>query len=1026
MRRLGTLTRKAVSLLLALTLCLGCVSFAAAEEGEKSAAPTRTILLYACGSNLETNYGMATWNLYQILAAEIPEGINVVVLAGGSEAWQTEPEYLEGAESVCADGKNEIWVCSGKNAANAENGHGKMTLQNDMPEELADAFLSSGETLRVFIDYAAEKFPAQIYDLILWDHGGGPQYGFGIDEHDPNESIMSVGAIAKALKESKVEHFDFVDFDACLMSSVEIAACLSEYADYLILSAETEPGYGQEYTTWLNALAADPGMNGFDLGRIIVDAFVAFYEDPESEGYGQGGTLAVIDTKAFRERLMPEITELARIMDRELTTVGHNNLLLNFQDEYRSQAVAYPYYDTDLLDIGSFAEHLGICMSEIDNQGYIDTATMTNAYSEVAGSIREILADMDNSGDDVIYFKATQDMTVPVTASVAYTRNAEGELERVEQMSPSGMSIFFTPASMTTMTYMAAMNEMLDMVEDEGVKELLKAVEAVSLRYLLTTAAGTRVDSLKDAGEANVFYGTVRDSWKNPRELTRSEIYTYADTLGLGYSVDITAMEASDWRAYVGQVVDWLDENTDVNTDTWLALLVAQQSSMSFDKSRTSAIALDMDGDGEMDAGRVTLPVPLSLVKGVSLSIKYKLNGEYAVEIGRVGGTPVTDQAVLNYAEYEDMGYAVMNLYDADTCAFDIPAVLDKWYELLDSDGLGHMIALTDMDSVRTSELKIPVAIQFDEVDEDGYPVTEVGYLIYKSGHFVGFLEAYSGSPVVSLTNKRFDGAVVHPALAYPLFGLFYLFIPLTDDDPGFQLDAARTEDRGMRLVMTSVDEINALQDNPLEISVVATDLYGYDHNINEVLEAAKAAAADGTMLRSVEKAKVRCGELTYNRKRQDPPFTVTVGDTELVKDQDYVVVGEQMFRAGTQSFIIVGIGNYVGVTEAECTLVRAESTVEAVSAVAAEEIAGAGKTILTANTPAHPENITFDFSETAEALQQYLEISEDGRSVILQKGAAEGSYVIKVTVAGGAEDTYTDIEGESFTITVGTAGAGE
>ena len=43
---------------------------------------------------------------------------------------------------------------------------------------------------------------------------------------------------------------------------------------------------------------------------------------------------------------------------------------------------------------------------------------------------------------------------------------------------------------------------------------------------------------------------------------------------------------------------------------------------------------------------------------------------------------------------------------------------------------------------------------------------------------------------------------------------------------------------------------------------------------------------------------------------------------------------------------------------------------------------------------------------------------------MILKKGAEAGSYVIMVTVAGGAEDTYTDIEGESFTVEVGEAPA--
>ena len=1020
-RKHATPLRAAVSWLLIVTLLFGCVSVAAAEDGGSSENETavRTILLYDCGSNLETDFGMATWNLYQVMAAEIPEAVNFVVLTGGSDAWQTEAEYLEGADGVCLDGKNEVWVCSGKNAANAVNGHGKMTLQTDVPEAIATSLLSEGETLRAFIDYAAQKFPAQMYDLILWDHGGGPQYGFGKDEHDPNGDIMGVGAIARALKESRVDRFDIVDFDACLMSSVEIVASLSEYADYLILSPETSPGYGQEYTTWLDALAKEPSMNGFDLGRIIVDAFVAFYENPETVGYGQAATLATIDTKAFRERMMPKITELARIMDRELTTVGEYNLLLNFQDEYRSQAASYSFADEDLLDFGSFAGHLGIGMSELDNSMGIDIETMTNAYTETAAAIPEILADMDNSGDDVLYFKATEDTTVPVNTKVDYARNSEGMLERVEQMSPTGMSLFFSPVGYNAMIYMQAMNEMLEVAENEGVREMLKALEAVSLRFLLTTAAGTRVNSLRDQGVENIYYKTVRDSWQQSRELTESEIDLYAETMKLGYGVEIKSMTASDWNAYVADVIHWLDDNTGVNTETWLALLVAQQSSMALDKSQTKAVALDMNGDGGMDASRVTLPVPLSMIKSASLSVSYPLFEGFYYPIGKINGTPVTDEAALLYGEYESMDYSVYELYAANTCAFDVPVTLDKWYEILGPDGVGHIISMTDMDSVRTNELKIPVYIEFLEVDEDGFTEGSAGYLIYRNGHFTGFLDGYSPDPIISLDNKKFDGARAHPAIAIPFIGTLNLFLPINMEDGGILFGDDRTDDRGMKIVMTDLGEIAALQDKSVEINVVATDIYGYDHDISGAIEEARKEAEYGTILRSIERAMVDDAELTFNRRRQMPHFTVKIGGEELVEGQDYLVVGSQMFRAGTQEFLIVGIGDYVGVTRGVCTLAQAVSTVEAAAEVALDDIAGADMTILTANTPAHPENVAFDFTGTADNLRQYLETGDDGRSVTLKQGAEAGSYVVVVTVTGGAEDTYTEIEGESYTVEV-------
>ena len=92
--------------------------------------------------------------------------------------------------------------------------------------------MSNPETLKSFINFCVQYAPAEKYDLILWDHGGGPTYGFGMDEHElvssfwDSRSLMSFPQIMDALSDNDVTKgggkFDFVDFDACLMSSVEL------------------------------------------------------------------------------------------------------------------------------------------------------------------------------------------------------------------------------------------------------------------------------------------------------------------------------------------------------------------------------------------------------------------------------------------------------------------------------------------------------------------------------------------------------------------------------------------------------------------------------------------------------------------------------------------------------------------------------------------------------------------------------------------------------------------------------------
>ena len=761
-----------VSVFMLTTLCSAAA--VPAQEAPETAAE-RTVMLYGIGSNLETFYGMLTWNLVQILEADIPEDVNVVVMTGGSMEWQTEPEYLEGAEAVDEGARNRFWICSGRNAANAQNGHGRMTLLEG-PEGLENVSMSNENTLQAFIDFAAEKYPAQKYDLILWDHGGGPHGGFGVDELDEDGDTMSMGQIITAVKNSRVERFDIIDFDACLMSSVEIAASLSEFADYLVVSPEIEPGYGQEYTTWLDALAEDPGMDGFELGKIIVDACIAFYEDENTEGYGEDATLSVIDTKNFRERMIPLLMQLAQTMNKEITEVGKENLLLNFTDEFRMLPMPYRYYYEELADLGSLADHLGINMSELDIYSTIfEMDNSPNAYTGITEEIEAILADQDGSGDDVIYDRVTESTTRPVFAEVRYTRNEDGELEPEESISPTGLSIFFNPLNIEeTLNYLNAMESVCDLLDDEEIKAMLREYEMANARYLLAAVSGQSVSVLLDAGTANVYYKVVRDFWQEKRELSEPEIETYKRSLGL--TADITAMKASEWDAYLSTLIELLDRYSDVDTETWLALLTAQQSSEAVYADRSEAVGIDKNGDGAPDAYRVTVKSPLGLIKDVSMNINgtgIEIPDYWAdefgdqVNLGKLSGTMAMEEFLTFLHDNQDLNGGVMAIYHNQETRYDLDATVDSWYELIDSEGTGHIISVGDVDLDHDTQLKIPVIMQLTELDEFGEETVLQGYLIYSNGRFIGFSDELSPAPVIPLSQERFDGALVEIGRAH-------------------------------------------------------------------------------------------------------------------------------------------------------------------------------------------------------------------------------------------------------------------
>jgi len=66
----------------------------ASAEGETISAggigstePGWTLMIYLCGSDLESEGSMASMNLEEMCNASIPEDVNVLVETGGSSAW---------------------------------------------------------------------------------------------------------------------------------------------------------------------------------------------------------------------------------------------------------------------------------------------------------------------------------------------------------------------------------------------------------------------------------------------------------------------------------------------------------------------------------------------------------------------------------------------------------------------------------------------------------------------------------------------------------------------------------------------------------------------------------------------------------------------------------------------------------------------------------------------------------------------------------------------------------------------------
>ncbi|MCR4849866.1 MAG: peptidase C11 [Lachnospiraceae bacterium] len=242
---------------------------------------TVTIMVYMCGTDLESKHAMASKDMQEMLAANVGDKINLIIYTGGCKKWQN---------SIVSSSVNQIYqIRNGQlSCLNDNAGKGVMTDSNNLSD---------------FIKWTASRFPADRYDLILWDHGGGSTTGYGYDEKNAMSGAMSLAGIDKALKSGGVQ-FDFVGFDACLMATVETALVVSNYSDYMIASEETEPGIGWYYTKWLNDLNNNTSIPTIELGKSIIDSFT---DACQSSAQGQKTTLSITDLCELRATVPREL-----------------------------------------------------------------------------------------------------------------------------------------------------------------------------------------------------------------------------------------------------------------------------------------------------------------------------------------------------------------------------------------------------------------------------------------------------------------------------------------------------------------------------------------------------------------------------------------------------------------------------------------------------------------------------------------------------------------------------------------------
>jgi len=246
--------------------------------GAGNANDTWTVLMYLCGSNLESESmrqggGLATSNLVELTQANLGSNVNFIVETGGAKRWQNDVVNARYLERYAM-----------------ENGY--LTQKDRVPS----ASMAEPSTLADFISWGAKNYPADHYMLVFWDHGGGSITGVCNDDlypytRDGQADSLTLPEMRDALKAANVK-FDVVGFDTCLMATLETAEVLEPYSKYMVASEEVEPGSGWDYTAWPTWLAQHPGTSGADLGTVVCETY---YNKCANVGLANTATLSTID-----------------------------------------------------------------------------------------------------------------------------------------------------------------------------------------------------------------------------------------------------------------------------------------------------------------------------------------------------------------------------------------------------------------------------------------------------------------------------------------------------------------------------------------------------------------------------------------------------------------------------------------------------------------------------------------------------------------------------------------------------------
>ncbi len=367
------------------------------------------ILVYMEADNNLEYFGLWNFNEMECVSALTNGQVNVLVLfnsAGNYTGWAGARLYQVKYDPT---GMND--VIQSKRLSGTING---VTLTTTGVNQYLD--MGNTNTLSDFVVWATNNYQAQYSFIILWDHGDG--WGTGppllntaaqslfanfvsgqrsVQIISNNNSKIPPYKGACGLLNSEIrwalngKGMTVIGFDACLMGMMEAVYEFKDLAQYMIASADEEPGYGWNYDDWLARFCAS-SLTPEALESNVIDSYHAYYISQAAT------TMAAYKLSAF-DQLTNAFNTYVSNLSYDLWNPGHTNKSINHLSNIILLTEQY-YFNSELnTDVWDLANHINVT-------GYdaLKNAVNNFVYYEWHNPAGDIFSGDPNSHGLALYF----------------------------------------------------------------------------------------------------------------------------------------------------------------------------------------------------------------------------------------------------------------------------------------------------------------------------------------------------------------------------------------------------------------------------------------------------------------------------------------------------------------------------------------------------------------------------------------------------------------------------------------------